>query len=192
MRKSTMSRTTKETNICITVNFDGKGKTTIDTGVGFFDHMLTALGMHAGWDLKVKVKGDLQVDSHHTIEDTGIVLGKAFHEALGEEPVTRYGNMSIPMDEALCSCALDISGRPYLVFNCDFIADRMGEMETQMVEEFFRAFAFQAGITMHLNCLYGKNDHHKTEALFKATAHALKQALVPRPELLSTKGDLDL
>ena len=191
MRIAQLSRVTKETEVHVTLNLDGSGKVNIQTGIGFFDHMLTALGVHAGFDLEIKVKGDLEVDCHHTIEDTGIVLGQALAKALGDVPVARYGSFYIPMDEALGFAALDISKRPYLVFDCEFTAEQIGGMDTQMVEEFMRAFAFNAGITLHLRCEYGKNDHHKAEALFKALAHSLKQAVVPAGNVvLSTKGVL--
>lgn len=191
MRIAQLSRTTKETDVHVTLNLDGSGKVKINTGIGFFDHMLTALGVHAGFDLDITVKGDLEVDCHHTIEDTGIVLGQALAKALGDIPVARYGSFYIPMDEALGFAALDISKRPYLVFDCEFTGDQMGGMDTQMVEEFMRAFAFNAGLTLHLRCEYGKNDHHKVEALFKALAHSLKQAVVPAGNVvLSTKGVL--
>lgn len=191
MRIAQLSRITKETDVHVTLNLDGSGKVNIQTGIGFFDHMLTALGVHAGFDLEITVKGDLEVDCHHTIEDTGIVLGQAFAKALGDVPVARYGSFYIPMDEALGFAALDISKRPYLVFDCEFTAEQIGGMDTQMVEEFMRAFAFNAGITLHLRCEYGKNDHHKAEALFKALAHSLKQAVVPAGNVvLSTKGVL--
>lgn len=191
MRVAQLSRVTKETEVHVTLNLDGSGKVNIQTGIGFFDHMLTALGVHAGFDLEITVKGDLDVDCHHTIEDTGIVLGQALAKALGDVPVARYGSFYIPMDEALGFAALDISKRPYLVFDCEFTAEQIGGMDTQMVEEFMRAFAFNAGITLHLRCEYGKNDHHKAEALFKALAHSLKQAVVPAGNVvLSTKGVL--
>lgn len=192
MRRAEITRETKETQITMKLNLDGNGEASIQTNIGFFDHMLTALCVHAGLDLTVQVSGDLYVDCHHSIEDAGIVLGKVFKKALGEQPVARYGTASIPMDEALGVCSLDISGRPFLVFQCAFLGERIGDMDTQMVEEFFRAFAFQAGITLHLSCPYGTNDHHKAEAMFKALAHALKQALQPKDTLLSTKGALEL
>ncbi len=192
MRTAEVIRRTRETDVQVRLNLDGTGRTEISTGIGFFDHMLTALGVHAGFDLMVKVKGDLEVDCHHTIEDSGIVLGQALLKALGEMPVTRYGSAFIPMDEALGFVALDISRRPFLVFQCEFSSDRIGEMDTQMVEEFFRSFAFQAGITLHARVEYGKNDHHKAEALFKALAHSLKTAVAPLEGkvVLSTKGVL--
>ncbi len=188
----TLIRTTKETDIAVSLCLYGEGKSEISTGIGFFDHMLTALAAHSGVNLTVHAKGDLNVDCHHTIEDTGILLGDAFYQALGDKGgITRYGHAMIPMDEALGVCALDISGRPFLKFDCVFTADRIGEMDTQMVAEFFRAFAFHAGITLHLLLPYGENDHHKAEALFKAMAHALHDALVPRDGVLSTKGSID-
>lgn len=192
MRTAEVIRRTRETDVQVRLNLDGTGQTEISTGIGFFDHMLTALGVHAGFDLMVKVKGDLEVDCHHTIEDSGIVLGQALLKALGEIPVTRYGSAFIPMDEALGFVALDISRRPFLVFQCEFSSDRIGGMDTQMVEEFFRSFAFQAGITLHAKVEYGKNDHHKAEALFKALAHSLKTAVAPLESkvVLSTKGVL--
>lgn len=192
MRTAEVIRRTRETDVQVRLNLDGTGRTEISTGIGFFDHMLKALGVHAGFDLMVKVKGDLEVDCHHTIEDSGIVLGQALLKALGEMPVTRYGSAFIPMDEALGFVALDISRRPFLVFQCEFSSDRIGGMDTQMVEEFFRSFAFQAGITLHAKVEYGKNDHHKAEALFKALAHSLKTAVAPLEgkAVLSTKGVL--
>ncbi len=193
-RTAAVTRNTKETQITVSVDLDGKGKSEISTGIGFFDHMLTALSAHSGSDLSITAKGDLEVDCHHTIEDTGIVLGQAFAKALSDKGgIVRYGHAMIPMDESLGVCALDISGRPYLVFHCSFRADRIGEMDTQMVEEFFRAFAFHAGITLHLDLPYGENDHHKAEALFKAAAHALSDAVRLRTDgsTLSTKGSID-
>lgn len=191
MRTAQLARKTRETDVHVTLNLDGSGKAKIATGIGFFDHMLTALCVHAGFDLEITVRGDLEVDCHHTVEDTGIVLGQALAKALGEVPVSRYGSAYVPMDEALGFAALDISKRPFLVFDCPFTADKIGEMDTQMVEEFMRALAYNAGITLHLRCLYGKNDHHRAEALYKALAHSLKQAVVPAGNaVLSTKGVL--
>lgn len=191
MRTAQLARKTRETDVHVTLNLDGSGKAKIATGIGFFDHMLTALCVHAGFDLEITVRGDLEVDCHHTVEDTGIVLGQALAKALGEVPVARYGSAYVPMDEALGFAALDISRRPFLVFDCPFTADKIGEMDTQMVEEFMRALAYNAGITLHLRCLYGKNDHHRAEALFKALAHSLRQAVVPAGDaVLSTKGVL--
>ncbi|MBZ4669934.1 MAG: Imidazoleglycerol-phosphate dehydratase [Oscillospiraceae bacterium] len=192
MRTATVSRKTRETDINLTLNLDGTGKNSIETGIGFFDHMLMALAVHSGMDFSLSAVGDLFVDSHHTVEDTGIVIGKAFAEAVGQKiGIARYGSAYIPMDEALGFCAVDISGRPFLVFNAEFSDDRIGDFDTCLAEEFFRAFAFNAGITMHINLLYGKNDHHKCEAIFKAAAHALKQAATLRNgDVLSTKGVL--
>ncbi len=193
MRSATVNRKTKETDISLKLNIDGNGVHNISTNIGFFDHMLTALSVHGGLDLNLTTQGDLYVDCHHTIEDTGIVLGLALKEALMEkENIKRYGTAFIPMDEALGFCSLDISSRPFLVFTCEFKNERVGDMDTEMVEEFFRAVAFNAGITLHLKCEYGSNDHHKIEAMFKAFAHALKQAMSYNDsgEILSTKGVL--
>lgn len=192
-RTAQVERKTKETEISVKLNLDGEGNVKIDTGVGFFDHMLTAFGVHGGLDLEVNVKGDLYVDAHHTVEDTGIVIGQAIAQALGDKNgILRYGNAYIPMDEALGFCALDVSGRPFLVFDADFSDDKMGEMDTCLVEEFFRALSFNSGITLHLKNCYGKNDHHISEALFKAFAHAFKNAVKKNNngEVLSTKGVL--
>lgn len=193
MRTAQISRKTKETDIEIFVRLDGEGRVNIDTGIGFFDHMLTAFGVHSGIDLDVRCKGDLYVDAHHSVEDTGICLGKAFAEALGDKAgISRYGTAFVPMDESLCFCSLDISGRPFLVFSGEFSDDRVGEFDTCLTEEFFRAFAFNAGITLHINELYGKNDHHIIEAMFKACAHALKDAVkLSGGAVLSTKGVLE-
>lgn len=193
MRTAQIHRVTKETDIQVTLNLDGSGICHTDTSIGFFDHMITALTVHSGIDLDLKVVGDIIVDCHHSVEDAGIVLGQAFAKALGDRSgITRYGHALIPMDEALARAVLDISGRPFLVFDASFTADAVGDLDTQMVEEFFRAFAFNAGITLHLCCEYGKNDHHKIEALFKAVAHALKMAIAPLEagKTLSTKGVL--
>ena len=193
MRTAQISRKTKETEIEIFVRLDGEGRVNIDTGIGFFDHMLTAFGVHSGIDLDVRCKGDLYVDAHHSVEDTGICLGKAFAEALGDKAgISRYGTAFVPMDESLCFCSLDISGRPFLVFSGDFSDDKVGEFDTCLTEEFFRAFAFNAGITLHINELYGRNDHHIIEAMFKACAHALKDAVkISGGAVLSTKGVLE-
>lgn len=192
-RTAEITRKTKETDITVKLNIDGSGTPDIDTGIGFFDHMLTALCVHGGFDMTVKCKGDLNVDGHHSVEDTGITLGRAFAEALGDKSgIMRYGASFIPMDEALGFCALDISARPFLVFNAEFTNERIGGYDACLTEEFMRAFAFNAGITLHLRCEYGKNDHHITEALFKALAHALKQAVSVNADgkALSTKGTL--
>ena len=192
MRTAKIERKTKETDITLTVDLDGKGQVSIDTGIGFFDHMLTALAVHSGVDMTVKCKGDLNVDGHHSVEDIGICLGKAFAEALSDKSgIARYGSAYVPMDESLAFCSLDISGRAFLVFNATFSDDRIGEFDTCLAEEFFRAFAFNAGITLHIRQEYGKNDHHICEAIFKAVAHALKQALASNGGgVLSTKGVL--
>lgn len=190
-REANITRKTKETDITVLLKIDG-GEVKINTGIGFLDHMLTALGVHGGFGLTLEAKGDLYVDGHHTAEDVGIVLGKAFCEALGDKGgIVRYGNAFIPMDEALGFCTVDISGRPFLVFNAEFVNEKIGELDTCLIEEFMRAFAFNAGITLHLRCEYGKNDHHKAEALFKALAYALKTAVKPNSgEIVSTKGVL--
>lgn len=192
-RTAEISRKTKETDINISLNLDESGKVSINTGIGFLDHMLTALAVHGGFSLSVDCKGDLKVDGHHTTEDIGIVLGQAFAKALGDKAgIMRYGNAFIPMDEALAFCALDISARPFLVFNAQFANERVGEFDTCLTEEFMRAFAFNAGITLHLRLEYGSNDHHKIEALFKALAYALKAAVKRNTDgsVVSTKGML--
>ena len=195
MRTATINRETKETNISLAINLDGAGKARLDTGVGFFDHMLDAFGRFALVDLEVTCKGDLYVDEHHTIEDVGICLGKAIREALGERAgIRRVGSAYMPMDEALAFAAIDISGRPYLAFTAEFATLRCGDMGTQMAEEFFRAVAVNAGLTVHLSTPAGRNDHHKLEALFKAFGLALRDAMAVDPRVsgvLSTKGALD-
>jgi imidazoleglycerol-phosphate dehydratase len=192
MRTAEISRETKETKIHVKIDLDGSGKYSIDTGIGFFDHMLTALCVHGGFDLDVKCDGDLYVDGHHSVEDTGIVLGQAFRAALGDaKGIARYGSFYVPMDEALGFCSLDISNRPYLVYDCTYANQSTGQFDNFLTEEFMRAFAFNAGITLHLKCLYGANDHHKIEALFKALAHSLKAAVrIESSGTLSTKGVL--
>ena len=191
MRIATITRNTRETDITATLCLDGSGQTDIRTGIGFFDHMLTALAVHASFDLTLRAEGDLAVDAHHTVEDTGIVLGDALKKALGSTPVERYGSFYIPMDEALGFASLDISGRPFLHWDCELASPMIGSFDTQTAEEFFRAFAMHAGITLHLQVPYGKNDHHKLEALFKALGHALQAAVKPRDgAVLSTKGVL--
>lgn len=191
-RTAEISRNTKETEITVKLDLDG-GEVNIKTGIGFLDHMLTALGVHGGFGLAVDCKGDLYVDGHHTAEDVGIVLGQAFAKALGDKSgIMRYGSAFIPMDESLGFCSLDISARPFLVFNAEFENERVGEFDTCLTEEFMRAFAFNAGITLHLRVEYGSNDHHKIEALFKALAYALKAATRPNTSggAISTKGAL--
>jgi len=193
MRTAKITRKTKETDIALELNLDGAGKVDIDTGVAFFDHMLTALAVHGGLDLSVKCDGDLDVDAHHSVEDVGIVLGQAFAEALGDKSgIARYGFFLLPMDEALAECALDFSGRAYFVWDAAFAGEKIGELDTQMLPEFFRAFAVNAKATLHLNLHYGENDHHKAEALFKAFAHALKMAIAISATAppLTTKGVL--
>ena len=193
MRQAQLARKTKETDIQVAVKLDNIGTANIDTGIGFFDHMLTALSVHSGISMDIAVKGDLYVDGHHTVEDTGIVLGKALGEALGDKSgITRYGSAFIPMDEALAFCSLDISNRPFLVFQGTFTNAMIGQYDACLTEEFFRAFAFNAGITLHVNMMYGSNDHHQCEAAFKAVAHALKTAVTPLEagKTLSTKGVL--
>lgn len=192
MRTALVERNTKETQIKIELNLDG-GEVDISTGIGFFDHMLTAFGVHGGFGLKIKVTGDLEVDTHHTVEDTGIALGMAFKQALGDmSGIERYGTFFIPMDESLAQASLDISNRPFLVFNAKFEQERCGDYENCCTEEFFRAFAVNGGITLHINVLYGSNAHHQIEAIFKAVAHAMKNAVKKNADgsVLSTKGVL--
>ncbi len=194
-RTATQERNTKETKIKASIDLDGTGLSDINTGIGFLDHMLDLLTRHSGINLSVFCDGDLNVDGHHTTEDIGIVLGKILGDALGEKRgINRYGFASIPMDEALAQCSLDISGRPFLVLQADFGGEYVGEFATELVEEFFRAVAFNAGLTLHLKCEYGANDHHKIEAMFKAFARALRQAISIdekfKDEIPSTKGVL--
>ncbi len=192
MRDSRIKRKTKETDIDLFLCLDG-GEVEIDTGIGFFDHMLTAFAVHGGFGLKVRVEGDTFVDDHHTVEDTGIVLGQAFMEALGDKSsIERYASFYIPMDEALAFCSVDISGRPFLVFDANFPQEKCGDYTAAMTVEFMRALAFNAGITMHIKSEYGSNSHHITEAIYKAAAHALKAAVKQNDsgKPLSTKGVL--
>ena len=192
MRNSSVSRKTKETDIKCTLCLDG-GEVNVSTGIGFFDHMLTAFACHAGFGLDLSVKGDLEVDNHHTAEDTGIVLGTAFKEAIGNfSGIVRYGFFSIPMDESLANVSLDLSNRPFLVFNAKMAQEICGDFETAVCEEFWRAFAMNAGITLHINVPYGNNAHHQIEAIFKAVGHALNIAVKPNEDgsTLSTKGVL--
>ena len=192
-RTAEITRKTRETDIKIKLDLDKSGEVSIDTGIGFLDHMLTALAVHGGFSLSVKCVGDLNVDGPHTTEDIGIVLGMAFREALGDKSgIMRYGSAFIPMDESLAFCSLDISARPFLVFNAQFTNERVGEFDTCLTEEFMRSFAFNAGITLHLRVEYGSNDHHKIEALFKALAYALKAAVKRNTDgsVVSTKGVL--
>ena len=191
-REATILRETAETRIEVTVNLDGAGRADVASGIGFFDHMLCAFARHGRFDLKGSVRGDLHVDGHHTVEDTGIVLGRALAEALGEKAgIERFGSAFVPMDEALGFCALDISGRPYLVFDAPMPQPMCGQYDTCLTVEFMRALAVHAGLTLHLKCEYGENAHHITEALFKALARALKQAVaVTGGGVLSAKGVL--
>ena len=192
--KTIISRDTKETQIKLTLDLDGSGVCKLDTGIGFFEHMLDGFARHGLFDLEVTCKGDLDVDCHHSIEDVGIVLGTAIKEAVGDKKgIVRYGSCMLPMDETLAMCAIDLSNRPYLVFDAAFASDRVGEMDTQMVKEFFYAVSYSAGMNLHLKVLYGENDHHKMEALFKAFAKALDAATRFDPrisDVLSTKGAL--
>lgn len=187
-------RKTKETDISLHLNLDGTGSSSIHTGIGFFDHMLDGFARHGLFDLKVNVAGDLAVDCHHTIEDTGIVLGNAIKEAVGDKKgIRRYGSCILPMDETLVLCAVDLSGRPYLVFDGEFTTDRVGYMDTEMVKEFFYAISYTSGMNLHIRVLSGGNNHHMIEAMFKAFAKALDQATIIDPritDILSTKGSL--
>lgn len=187
-------RKTKETDISLHLDLDGTGSSSIHTGIGFFDHMLDGFARHGLFDLKVNVAGDLAVDCHHTIEDTGIVLGNAIKEAVGDKKgIRRYGSCILPMDETLVLCAVDLSGRPYLVFDGEFTTDRVGYMDTEMVKEFFYAISYTAGMNLHIRVLSGGNNHHMIEAMFKAFAKALDQATVIDTritDILSTKGSL--
>lgn len=188
-----ITRKTKETDITLKLKLNSQAPAIeIDTGIGFFDHMLTALALHGKMDLTLLCKGDLEVDSHHTIEDCGIALGQAFAQATADKTgLTRYGSAFIPMDEALAFACVDISNRPYLVFDCDFKYEKIGQLDSQMVVEFFRAFAYNGLITLHIRLEYGENDHHKAEGVFKAVAHCLRIATTRVDgQLLSTKGVL--
>jgi len=177
MRKAYLERETLETKITVEINLEGSGKYQIDTGIGFLDHMLTLLAFHGGIDLTVNCRGDLKVDEHHSVEDLGLTLGQVFLKALGERKgIKRYASLYLPMDESLCRVALDISGRPYLVYDVDFKGEKVGEISTQNFKEFFKSFVNEARMTLHIQVLYGENDHHKIEAVFKAFARALKEA----------------
>lgn len=193
-RKAIVNRKTGETNISVVLNLDGSGKAEIDTGIGFLDHMLNSFARHGFFDLKVKADGDLYVDCHHTIEDVGIVLGQAIKEALGEKKsIKRYGSVMLPMDETLILCALDLSGRPYLVFEGNFTTDRVGYFDTEMVKEFFYAISYSAGMNLHIRQMAGSNNHHIIEGMFKAFAKALDEATLVDSrivDVLSTKGSL--
>ena len=188
------TRKTKETDIYLSFDLDGRGDAKVDTGIGFFDHMLDGFARHGLFDLNVKVTGDLVVDCHHTIEDTGIVLGNAIKKAVGDKKgIKRFGNCMLRMDETLVLCAVDLSGRPYLSFDAEFTTDRVGYMDTEMVKEFFYAISYSAGMNLHLKVITGGNNHHMIEAMFKAFAKALDEATIIDPritDILSTKGSL--
>ena len=195
MRKATLRRTTKETDIEVAVDLDGTGTSAISTGIGFFDHMLDLLARHSRIDITVNAKGDLHIDHHHTTEDVGITLGQAVKQALGDmKGIARYADVHVPMDEALTRVALDVSGRPFLVFKAEFSRDKVGAFDTELVREWFQAFAMNAGLTLHVETLYGSNDHHIAESCFKGLARALRAALAIDPrnagEVPSTKGVL--
>ncbi|MCJ9702403.1 MULTISPECIES: imidazoleglycerol-phosphate dehydratase HisB [unclassified Bradyrhizobium] len=195
MRTATIKRKTKETDIEVTVNLDGTGVANIATGIGFFDHMLDLLARHSRIDLTVKAVGDLHIDYHHTTEDTGIALGQAVRQALGNMAgITRYAGVHMPMDETLSRVVIDISGRPFLVFKANFPRDKIGEFDTELVREWFQAFAMNAGVTLHVETLYGDNSHHIAESCFKGLARALRTAVAIDPkaagEIPSTKGSL--
>ncbi|MBR0990961.1 imidazoleglycerol-phosphate dehydratase HisB [Bradyrhizobium japonicum] len=195
MRTATIKRKTKETEIEVTVNLDGTGAADIATGIGFFDHMLDLLARHSRIDLTVKAVGDLHIDYHHTTEDTGIALGQAVRQALGNMAgITRYAGVHMPMDETLSRVVIDISGRPFLVFKADFPRNKIGEFDTELVREWFQAFAMNAGVTLHVETLYGDNSHHIAESCFKGLARALRTAVAIDPkaagEIPSTKGSL--
>ena len=193
-RTSTIERKTSETDIRCTLNIDGRGEADVDTGIGFFDHMLKSFAKHGLFDLQLSVKGDLYVDCHHTIEDTGIVLGEAIKAAVGDKKsIRRYGDIILPMDEALILCAIDLSGRPYLVFDGQFSSDSVGYFDTQMVKEFYYAVSYSAGMNLHIKQMSGDNDHHIIEGMFKAFAKALDEAVTKDTRIktvLSTKGSL--
>ncbi len=194
MRDAKIERNTKETQITCYLNLDGSGQSEVDTGIGFFDHMLQAFARHGFFDLKLTCKGDLYVDCHHTIEDCGIVLGQAIKEAVGDKAgIKRYGNFLLPMDETLVMCAIDLSGRPYLNFSMTFDTERVGYFDTEMVKEFFYAVSYSAGMNLHLVEMAGSNSHHKIEAAFKGFSKALSEAVMTDARIngtLSTKGTL--
>ena len=195
MRKASVERNTKETRITATVRLDGSGKYDVSTGIGFLDHMLEQLSRHSLIDITLKAEGDLHIDFHHTTEDTGIVLGQAVSEALGErQGITRYADALIPMDETLTRVALDASNRPYLIWKVAFTRDKLGEMDTELFKEWFQAFAQHAGLTLHVETLYGRNCHHIVESCYKGLARALRRAIEVDPRqsgaVPSTKGSL--
>ena len=190
-----VKRKTRETDITLSLIIDGKGKSKVETDIGFFNHMLEGFAKHGFFDLTVSVNGDLEVDSHHTVEDTGIVLGKAIKDAIGDKVgIKRFGSFILPMDDALCLCAIDLCGRPYLNFDCEFKTERVGEMDTELVKEFFHAVAYSAGMNIHIKMLAGENTHHMIEAMFKAFGKALDEATSKDEritDVLSTKGSLE-
>jgi imidazoleglycerol-phosphate dehydratase len=195
MRKASVKRTTKETAVEVTIDLDGEGRSAIATGIGFLDHMLDLLARHARIDMEIKAKGDLHIDHHHTTEDVGIALGQALKQALGDmKGITRYADVHLPMDETLTRVAIDISGRPFLVFKAEFGRDKIGTFDTELVQEWFQAFAINAAVTLHVATLYGSNDHHIAESCFKGLARALRAAVAIDPraahEVPSTKGSL--
>jgi imidazoleglycerol-phosphate dehydratase len=195
MRTASIKRKTKETDVEVSVDLDGQGVATVSTGIGFLDHMLDLLARHSRIDVTVKAKGDLHIDHHHTTEDVGIALGQAVKQALGDmRGIARYADVHVPMDEALTRVAIDISGRPFLVFKAEFVRDKVGTFDTELVQEWFQAFAMNAGITLHAQTLYGTNDHHIAESCFKGLARALRAAVTIDPrakdEVPSTKGSL--
>ena len=195
MRKASVKRTTKETGVEVAIDLDGEGRSSIATGIGFLDHMIDLLARHSRIDMEIKAKGDLHIDHHHTTEDVGIALGQAMKEAFGDmKGITRYADVHLPMDEALTRVALDISGRPFLVFKVDFVRDKVGPFDTELVQEWFQAFSINAALTLHVATLYGTNDHHIAESCFKGLARALRAAVAVDPrtahEVPSTKGTL--
>ncbi|WP_050522511.1 imidazoleglycerol-phosphate dehydratase HisB [Pseudorhodobacter wandonensis] len=195
MRKANLTRNTNETKIYVEINLDGTGQSAIETGVGFFDHMLDQLARHSLIDIEVKATGDLHIDDHHTVEDVGIALGQALTQALGDKRgIRRYGNFHLAMDDAQIRCALDLSARPYLVWNMPFPTAKIGSFDTELVREFFQALATHGGITLHVDMIHGINSHHIAEAAFKAVARALREAVEPDPRradaIPSTKGSL--
>jgi imidazoleglycerol-phosphate dehydratase len=195
MRKGLIKRATKETEVEVELDLDGRGSSSISTGIGFLDHMLELLARHSRMDLAVRAKGDLHVDHHHTTEDVGIAFGQAVKQALGDmKGITRYADVHVPMDETLTRVALDISGRPVLVFKTEFVRDKVGSFDTELVREWFQAFAMNSGLTLHVTTLYGSNDHHIAESCFKGLARALQTAVAIDPraanEVPSTKGSL--
>ena len=195
MRQATVERKTTETKVTCTVNLDGEGRFDIKTGVGFFDHMMEQLSRHSLFDITLKTDGDLHIDDHHTVEDSGIALGQAIAKALGDRKgIRRYGSCDLPMDETLSRCAIDVSGRPFLIFKCKFPRDKIGGFDVELVREWFQAFAMNAGITLHLENAYGENTHHIAEASFKALARALRDAIEidvrQQDRIPSTKGSL--